>query len=84
MAGGGGLFNADRGTLFLIGSTVTGNQALAGSNNTSTGGNGFVGSAFGAGLNNVGKATITDTLFEDNEARAAAAIEGTAPASSSS
>jgi hypothetical protein len=68
-AGGGALFNADRGILFLIGSTVTGNQALAGSNNTSIGGNGFIGSALGGGLNNVGRATITDSLFEDNEAR---------------
>jgi hypothetical protein len=76
MAGGGGLFNADRGTLLLIGSTVTGNQALAGSNNTSTGGNGFVGSAFGGGLNNVGRATITDTLFEDNEARGGSGNQG--------
>jgi hypothetical protein len=76
LAGGGALFNADRGTLFLIGSTVTGNQALAGSNNTSTGGSGFVGSAFGGGLNNVGRATITDTLFEDNEARGGSGNRG--------
>jgi hypothetical protein len=75
-AGGGALFNADRGILFLIGSTVTGNQALAGSNNTSTGGNGFVGAAYGGGLNNVGRATITDTLFEDNEARGGSGNRG--------
>ena len=72
----GGIFNADRATLLLTGSIFTGNLALGGSNNTSTGGNGFVGTAAGAGLQNSGDATVTDTLFEHNEARAGSGNRG--------
>jgi hypothetical protein len=35
-----------------------------------------VGSAIGGGLNNVGNATITDSLFEDNEARGGSGNRG--------
>ena len=56
---GGGIFNADRATLLLTGSVFTGNQALGGSDNTSTGGGGFVGTAAGGGLQNSGEATVT-------------------------
>src|SRR5262249_50723672 len=68
-AGGGGITNSDRGILILRGTTVSGNLALGGSNNTSTGGEGDIGTAFGGGLNNVGTVTITDCVFENNEAR---------------
>jgi hypothetical protein len=68
-ASGGGIFSADSTTLFLTGSVVRGNQTLGGSNNTSTSGNGYVGTALGGGMTNVGIATVTDSLFEDNEAR---------------
>src|SRR5262249_30896511 len=50
--------------------------AVGGSGNTSTGGNGNVGNAFGGGLNNVGRATIADSLFEDNEARGGSGNRG--------
>jgi hypothetical protein len=74
---GGAVFSGDAAMLFLGRSVIKGNQAIGGDGNTSTGGNGFVGAAFGGGLNNVGTATITDCLFEDNEARGGSGNRGT-------
>lgn len=68
-ASAGGIFSADAATLSLSGTVVRGNLAIGGSNNTCTGGNGFVGNAQGGGMTNVGTATVADCLFEDNEAR---------------
>jgi hypothetical protein len=68
-AGGAGVFNNDRGILFMSKSILAANLAVGGSNNTSTGGLADVGTAFGGGLNNIGTATVSDCLFEDNEAR---------------
>lgn len=76
LAGGGGIFNSDRGILILSGSTVSGNLVLGGSNNTSTGGNANIGAALGGGLGNVAMATITDCVFEDNEARGGSSNRG--------
>ena len=52
------------------------NFPLAGRKVLVTGGNGFIGSAIGGGLVNVGTATITDTLFEHNEARGGSGNRG--------
>ena len=68
-AGGAGITNSDRGVLRIRRTTVRGNLAVGGSNNSSSGGEGDIGTAFGGGLANVGEATITDSVFEDNEAR---------------
>jgi hypothetical protein len=78
LGAGGGIFNADRAILFLSGSTFTGNQALGGSNNVSTSTGNLVspGSSYGGGLYNIGLATVTDSTFEDNEARGGSGNRG--------
>jgi hypothetical protein len=64
---GGGIWNLGS-TLFLSGSTFTDNQALGGSNATA-GASGFVGTAWGGGLENEGSATVTNSTFDHNLAQ---------------
>lgn len=66
---GGGLFSGDSATLVLSGSLLKGNRAIGGDDNTSTGANAFVGAGFGGGMINIGIATVTDSVFDHNEAR---------------
>lgn len=73
---GGGVFSGDAATLLLTGSVIRGNQAVGGDGNTATAGNGFVGAAFGGGMNNVSAATVVDCLFEHNQARGGAGNRG--------
>src|SRR5262249_54539083 len=69
--------NTDQAILFVAGSTFSGNQALGGSHNTSTGGSGAaVGAGHSAGLANFGVATIAYSTFEDNEARGGSGNSG--------
>src|SRR5262249_36635996 len=75
-AGGGGIFNSDRGVLTLRGCTLRGNLALGGSNNTGTSVDGDIGTAFGGGLGNLGRVTITDCVVQDNEARGGSGNRG--------
>src|SRR5262245_32066555 len=66
-ANGAGVQN--NGTLFLSGSTFTDNQSFGGSNATGgTNGQGLIGFAGGGALHNAGRATITNTMFDHNEA----------------
>jgi hypothetical protein len=78
----GAIANTDRAILFVRGSHFSGNQALGGSNNVSTSTGNLVspGSSYGGGLLTVGVATVTDSTFEDNEARGGSGNRGAAPA----
>lgn len=73
---GGGVQSADAAPLVLVRCVVRANQAIGGDGNTGGGVNGFVGCAFGGGLNNVGTAAVADCLFEGNECRGGSGNRG--------
>src|SRR5262249_39821880 len=75
-AAGAGIFNADAATLELTGSTLTGNQALGGSNNTSTGGGSGSRAAFRGGLDKKRNGQITHCPFRNKETPGGAGSPG--------